>query len=105
MKTGWPPGLLQDDDRRLSRWLASRPDARYQLRKNIMTQQTEALRLADCLTRGDSGYSRQAAAELCRQHAEIERLGKFCDDLICELSGLRMAASMQKKIDALKEDK
>ncbi len=38
MKTGWPPGLLQDDDRKLSRWLASRPDAKYQLRKNIMKE-------------------------------------------------------------------
>jgi hypothetical protein len=37
MTTGWPPGLLQDDERKLSRWLASRPDALYQLRKN-MTQ-------------------------------------------------------------------
>jgi hypothetical protein len=46
----------------------------------------------------------QVEAELRRQHAEIERLGKFCDELICELSGLRMSASMQKKIDALKED-
>lgn len=35
-KTGWPPGMLQDDDRRLSRWLASRPGARHQVRKNIM---------------------------------------------------------------------
>lgn len=39
MKTGWPPGLLQDDDRNLSRWFASRPGARYQVRKNIMEQQ------------------------------------------------------------------
>jgi hypothetical protein len=67
-----------------------------------MAEQAKALQLADCLTRGDSGYSLQAAAELRRQHAEIERLTKFCDDLICELSGLRMAASMQKKIDELK---
>ncbi len=44
-----------------------------------------------------------AAAELRQQHAEIERLKKFCDDLICELSGLRWAASMQKRIDELKE--
>ena len=35
MTTGWPPGLLQDDERKLSRWLASRPDALYQLRKNM----------------------------------------------------------------------
>lgn len=27
-RTGWPPGLLQDDDRKLSKWLASRPGAR-----------------------------------------------------------------------------
>lgn len=27
-KTGWPPGLLQDDSRELSRWFSSRPDAR-----------------------------------------------------------------------------
>jgi hypothetical protein len=33
--TGWPPGLLQDDERKLSRWLATRPDALYQLRKNM----------------------------------------------------------------------
>ena len=26
--TGWPPGLLQDDCAALSKWLASRPDAR-----------------------------------------------------------------------------
>lgn len=25
--TGWPPGLLQDDSRPLSRWLAGRADA------------------------------------------------------------------------------
>jgi len=32
-RTGWPPGMLQDDDRRLSRWLASRPGARGQVRE------------------------------------------------------------------------
>jgi hypothetical protein len=42
MTTGWPPGLLQDDERKLSRWLASRPDALYQLRKN-MTQDIIAM--------------------------------------------------------------
>lgn len=47
MKTGWPPGLLQDDDRRLSRWFASRPDARYQLRKNMTKDEViNALKLA-----------------------------------------------------------
>ena len=28
-RTGWPAGLLQDDDRKLSKWLASRPDAKH----------------------------------------------------------------------------
>ena len=32
-KTGWPPGLLQDDDKKLSQWLASRPDARRIVRQ------------------------------------------------------------------------
>jgi hypothetical protein len=27
-RTGWPPGLLQDDDRRLSRALSNTPHAR-----------------------------------------------------------------------------
>lgn len=27
-KTGWPPGLLQDDDKKLSQWLANRLGAR-----------------------------------------------------------------------------
>jgi hypothetical protein len=37
-KTGWPEGLLQDDDGRLSRWFASRPDARYVLKRNLEKQ-------------------------------------------------------------------
>lgn len=32
-RTGWPPGLLQDDCRALSRWFASRPDARRIVRE------------------------------------------------------------------------
>jgi hypothetical protein len=41
-KTGWdPPPLMQDDNAQLSRWFASRPDARYvfirnQRRKKMM---------------------------------------------------------------------
>lgn len=31
-KTGWPPGLLQDDCSELSRWFASRMDARHVVR-------------------------------------------------------------------------
>jgi hypothetical protein len=37
MKTGWPPGLLQDDSRPLSRWFASKPDARRMVRLALLT--------------------------------------------------------------------
>lgn len=32
-KTGWPPGMLQDDSKKLSKWLASKPDARLHVRE------------------------------------------------------------------------
>jgi hypothetical protein len=32
-KTGCPPGLLQDDCRKLHKWFASRIDARWQIRR------------------------------------------------------------------------
>ncbi len=32
-RTGWPPGLLQDDSTQLSRWLANRPGARRQAKE------------------------------------------------------------------------
>jgi len=32
-KTGYPPGMLQDDCRPLSRWFASKPDARRHARE------------------------------------------------------------------------
>jgi hypothetical protein len=68
-----------------------------------MSAQPKALRLADAIESAEYPDDHDVAAELRRQHAEIERLTKLCDDLICELSGLRMAASMQKRIDELKE--
>ncbi len=40
-KTGYPVGLLQDDDSGLSKWFASRPDARYIVRKNIQERINE----------------------------------------------------------------
>lgn len=39
-KTGWPPGLLQDDDARLSRWFASRLGARFTVQKAIYRKET-----------------------------------------------------------------
>lgn len=36
-KTGWPlPPLMQDDNPQLSRWFASRLDARYVFKRNQM---------------------------------------------------------------------
>jgi hypothetical protein len=32
-KTGWPPGMLQDDQRKLSLWLANRIDSRRHARE------------------------------------------------------------------------
>jgi hypothetical protein len=32
-KTGWPPGMLQDDCRALSKWLANRIDSRMHARE------------------------------------------------------------------------
>jgi hypothetical protein len=40
-KTGWPPGLLQDDCRGLSKWLASRPDARRRVREAVAALEQE----------------------------------------------------------------
>jgi hypothetical protein len=40
-RTGWPPGLLQDDSRALSRWFASKPDARRRAREAAQQAQEE----------------------------------------------------------------
>ncbi|WP_341918602.1 hypothetical protein [Polaromonas sp. YR568] len=52
-KTGWPPGLLQDDSKQLSKWLASRPDARQIVRENI--------RLAEIKRRLKAAFRRKPA--------------------------------------------
>jgi hypothetical protein len=46
-KTGWPPGLLQDDCSKLSKWLSNRMDAREVVRRNVAEQQ-----LTDAITHG-----------------------------------------------------
>jgi hypothetical protein len=40
-KTGWPPQLLQDDCSRLSRWFASRIDARYVFLKGVNDERAD----------------------------------------------------------------
>lgn len=34
-RTGWPAGMLQDDCKPLSKWLASKPDARRRVREAV----------------------------------------------------------------------
>ena len=46
-KTGWPPGLLQDDCRALSKWLAGRLGARQQIKENTMNAEPMAYVAAD----------------------------------------------------------
>lgn len=40
-KTGWPPGLLQDDCKGLSKWLSNRPDAKRRVREALAEQTTQ----------------------------------------------------------------
>lgn len=48
-RTGWPPGLLQDDSRELSQWLASRPGARYQVRMALAKSNAPSKNLPNVL--------------------------------------------------------
>lgn len=45
-KTGWPPGLLQDDCRALSKWFAGRLGARQQIKDRTMNTK-EVLKAID----------------------------------------------------------
>ena len=51
-KTGWPPGLLQDDCKGLSKWLSNQPDARRRVREALAQPEQDStcsntLRLQD----------------------------------------------------------
>lgn len=92
MKTGWPPGLLQDDDRWLSKWFVSKPDARRLVRERCkeierehMTQHAELIERLRCF---DRVSCTQAADALEAQEAEIARLNKAKEhaELMLEVS-------------------
>jgi hypothetical protein len=69
-----------------------------------MSEKPEALRLADWLDNyRTTPVDAQAAAELRRLHAEVERLEKMCYDYLGEVSALRAADQMRKRIDAQKK--
>lgn len=48
---------------------------------HMSTQQPEALRLAEILELGSRQFNKEAAAELRRLHAEVERLRKMVPDV------------------------
>lgn len=75
-----------------------------------MSEQPEALRLVQRLAYvckySDSEHWDDldaAAAELRRLHAEVEHLKKMCYDYLGEVSALRAADQMRKRIDAQKK--
>ena len=72
-----------------------------------MSQQPEALRLADALEQqfpvGTAHHylDGEAAAELRRLHEENERLSNLCYDYIGQLTAIRAAEQMRKTIEAI----
>jgi hypothetical protein len=69
-----------------------------------MTQKPTALRLADAIESAEYPDDHDVAAELRRQHAEIERLGNLCYDYIGQLTALRAVKQMRQRIAELKEN-
>lgn len=43
-KTGWPPGLLQDDSKGLSKWFSNKPDAKRRVREALAATRTPSRR-------------------------------------------------------------
>lgn len=52
-KTGWPPGLLQDECKGLSRWFASRLDAREALRRGLREALARSTEIARARAKAD----------------------------------------------------
>ena len=69
-----------------------------------MAEQPESLRLADDIERRFPKSGKDAAAELRRQYAEIERLGNLCYYYIGQLTALRAVKQMRQRIAELKEN-
>ena len=69
-----------------------------------MSEQPEALRLAEYLDLPHIGQHK-SAAELRRLHAENERLTNLCYDYTFQITALRAVEQMRTRIDAMKERK
>ena len=61
-KTGWPPGLLQDDCKGLSKWLSNRPDAKRRVREALAEQPAQQQTMY--LESGGLGYGRAPERKL-----------------------------------------
>lgn len=96
-RTGWPQELLQDDSRELSRWFASRIDARRCVRVRLMeidvkiygkrdheAQGTYYIKHIDAMTRERLESKSSIAGELAHRDIEIDvltnALWKACGD-------------------------
>lgn len=68
MITGWPPGLMQDDCKKLSQWLSTRVDARHVHRINVGKQMNLYL-----LTGTESGYNTYDSCVVAAPSEEVAR--------------------------------
>ncbi len=87
MRTGWPPGLLQDDDRKLSKWFATRPGSRYQLRKNTMNQEIIRMAKSCGINFHQAGWPELERFFHMAQETEREACAKVCEDIDSEYEG------------------
>ena len=84
-KTGWPPGLLQDDCKGLSKWLANKPDAKRRVREALAeqpAQETAPLRDAIVANLVREGINKHKARELADHFINLTNAQPTVPDLI-----------------------
>ena len=62
-KTGWPPGLLQDDCKGLSKWLSNKPDAKRRVREAQNMAEQPAYRAVKTVHEGKPVYVAEQPAQ------------------------------------------
>jgi hypothetical protein len=96
-KTGWPPGLLQDDCRGLSKWLASQPDARRRVREAVaalepVANNPDPYHLSRIL------HELAGSASMCWEH--VDRAGVFQSTQAADVVAAAIAEIRQRMKDA-----
>ena len=114
-RTGWPPGLLQDDSRELSRALASKPDAMVHARDAVakigQPEAPTAAPLERDAHRGGSSYEASMLRDLLARihrdgghYVEAHGLDKAIDDAhvlsASRISALEMLVEAKRAKDA-----